>query len=89
VYKGVQIDALARHLQRKLMNDEAEGYEIVITLMALVKDNKIQEKDIRPMLMTIYFNNVEGVMRALKRAHQLIDEEMIDSVLKDVRDARS
>ncbi|MEC0276860.1 hypothetical protein [Peribacillus frigoritolerans] len=84
MYNESQKKALALHLQNKFM-EGVKGYEIVVTLMALVKRKDLKESDVQPILMTVHFDNVEGVMRSLQKAHELLDEELIESILNDVK----
>lgn len=84
MYDKEQVKTLGKYLQRKFILGEVEGYEVVVALIAMEQDDIIKEEDIKPLLMVIHSNNTEGVIRSLKRAHGLIDEEMINSIVKEV-----
>lgn len=87
MYNEQQKKALALHLQNKFM-EGVKGYEIVVVLMTMIKDKRLKESDVRPILMTVHFNNLEGVIRSLSKAQELIDDEMIDSILSEVKPHR-
>lgn len=61
-----------------------KGYEIVIALLALIKENKITENDIIPIMNYVYDNNFVEVYNALNMARALVDDELIDDILKEV-----
>ena len=52
---------------RKKFIEGYEGYEIVITLLALIKEGKITEDDILPIMNYVYTGNDTGVYNALKK----------------------
>lgn len=83
-YNEQQKSALGKLLQDRFMSGEAEGYEIVVALMAMIKDGRLKEKDVQPILMTVHSHNAKGVIRSLAIAKELLDEEMIDSILADI-----
>ncbi|NGQ95311.1 hypothetical protein G3578_09105 [Brevibacillus sp. SYP-B805] len=72
---------IAYQFRDKFVNGDAEGYEIVIALMAMVKQGKIGLDDVKPILTIVHMGNLEGVMRSLQRAHSIIDDDLIDSIL--------
>ncbi|MEK5060984.1 MULTISPECIES: hypothetical protein [unclassified Paenibacillus] len=85
-YSKSQMDAIAQHLRDRFVAGEVEGHEIVVALISMVKADRILLDDVAPILYTVYFGNPQGVMVALEKAHTLIDEEMIDSIIKEVND---
>ena len=75
--------AVALQMRDKFIKGDAEGHEIVIALMALVKKGRISLLDVKPILTIVHMGNLEGVMRSLQKAHSLIDDELIDSILNE------
>jgi hypothetical protein len=88
VYNEQQKRALALNLRKKFLDGEAEGYEIVVALLAMVKDKRLKEKDIKPILMTVHMNNPVGVMRSLQRAYEIVDDDMLNEIIQEIK-ARS
>lgn len=83
-FNKTQVKALGLHMQNRFMSGQAEGYEIAVALIAMVKDGKLDEKDVKDVLLRVYFNNPEGVIRALAKARELIDEDMINEIIDEV-----
>lgn len=80
-----QKEALSIHLKKRFMSGEVEGHEIVVALLAMVEAGNILLGDIKNIMMSVFFENHEGVMRALLRAHQLVDDVMIDQIIREVK----
>ncbi|SNS23642.1 hypothetical protein SAMN05446037_1006154 [Anaerovirgula multivorans] len=76
------METLKKHLRDKFMAGESEGYEIVIALLTLVKAEKIGEEDILDILMFVHFDNLKGVLSSLVKASELVDDDMIDDIIK-------
>lgn len=85
-YSDNQKKALAVHLRNKFMKEGYEGYEIVVALMAMVKAESIVLEDVRPILTTVHFGNQEGVLKSLRKAYEIIDDEMINEILKQTNE---
>ena len=85
MYNILQKKQLANLLRKRYLDGEAEGYQVVVALMALVKDGKIEESDIQPILLEVHGNNKEGVVRSLQRALSLVDGDMLNSILNEVK----
>jgi len=77
-------EIIIQQLKNKLLKNEVKNYEIVVALIAMTKAEVIKLDDVQPMLMEIFSNNIYDLMDALIKAHDLIDEDLIDSILKDV-----
>jgi hypothetical protein len=69
---------------RKKFIDGYEGYEIVIALLTLLKEQKITEEDILPILDYVYMGNSIGVFNALNKARALVDDDLINEIIKEV-----
>lgn len=82
MYKKGDLEILKRHLKDKFMNGEAEGYEIAITLLTLTEAKKIKEEDILPILQYVHSGNIKGVLTALVKASDLVDDLMIKKIIK-------
>lgn len=80
---------IGTYFKKKLEAGEAEDYEIIIALLAMVKDGKIKLSDIQPILFTVLSNDRWAVIRALKRANPLIDDDTLDLVLQGVHGGES
>lgn len=83
-YSKSQKDAVAMHLRDRFMAGEVEGHEIVVALISMVKAERIVLGDVASILLQVYFENPQGVMKALEKAHSLIDDEMVDSIIKEL-----
>lgn len=73
-----------KNIMRKKFIEGYEGHEIVIALLALVKDKKISEEDIIPIMDYVYMGNKIGVYNALYKAKALVDDDLIDDIIKEV-----
>lgn len=85
MYTEKQKQAIAVHLRNKFMGSEVEDYEIVITLMALIQQGKIIIDDVKPILETVYFGNLIGVITALEKASKIIDDKMLNTIINKVK----
>lgn len=77
------MENLKQYFRRKFI-EGYEGYEIVIALLALIKQEKILEKDILPIMNFVYMGNDVGVYNALNKARTLVDDKLIDDIIKEV-----
>lgn len=77
------MENLKRYFRKKFI-EGYEGYEIVIALLALIKQEKILEKDILPIMNFVYMGNDVGVYNALNKARTLVDDELIDDIIEEV-----
>lgn len=80
-----QKDKLIAHLQQRFMSGDYEGVHIAVSLMAMVKDHLLELSDVKPILLAVHFGNETGAIRALAKARELVDSDMIDSILKEAR----
>lgn len=78
---------LKDYMQKKFI-EGYEGHEIVICLLALIKEGKIKEKDLLPILSHVYMGNNIGIYNALNKAKALVDDDLIDDILKEVKNDR-
>lgn len=83
---GVE-DQLGSILKKKFVMQEVTGTEIVVTLMAMVKDEKINEDNMKNVLYTVFNYNYEGIIRSIQKANEILDDEMLDSIVTDVHKA--
>ncbi len=70
---------------RKKFIEGYEGYEIVISLLTLIKEGKITEKDILPIMNYVYNGNATDVYNALIKARTLVDDKLIEDIIKEVK----
>lgn len=77
------MDNLKKYFRKKFL-EGYEGYEIVIALLTLIKEKKLTEEDILPILNYVYMDNYIGVYNALNRARALVDDELINDIIKEV-----
>jgi hypothetical protein len=84
-YTDSQKDTLGVHLRNRFMAGEVEGHEIVVALISMVKAERLLLEDVAPLLSKVYFENPKGALKALEKAHSLIDDEMVDSIIKEVQ----
>lgn len=77
------MENLKRYFRKKFI-EGYEGYEIVIALLALIKQEKILEKDILPIMNFVYMGNDVGVYNALNKARTLVDDKLIDDIIEEV-----
>lgn len=64
---------------------DAEDYEIVVALLALVKDEKIKENDILPILEYVFEYDMVKILNGLNRAKVIVDDKLIEKVLEEVK----
>ena len=83
---GVE-DQLGSILKKKFLMQEVNGTEIVVTLMAMVKDEKINEDNMKNVLYIVFNYNYEGIIRSIQKANEILDDEMLDSIVTDVHKA--
>lgn len=88
LYSSEKRNALAIHLRDRFINGYSEGYEIVIALIILVKEGHLLEEHVREMLLIAHSNNAKGVMNSLKKAHGMMDEELLDSIIDAVNNEK-
>lgn len=81
------INYLKNYMKKKFI-EGYEGYEITIALLTLIKEEKIEEKDLLPILLYVYSGNRLGVYNALNKARALVDDNLIEDILKEVDDNR-
>lgn len=80
------LEQLSNYLKLKFSGGEVEGYELVVALMAMVKDKKIDKSDIRPILFKVFEGNIEGIARSLDRASKVVDEKLLNEIVNEVRE---
>ncbi|WMT39303.1 hypothetical protein RE628_17780 [Paenibacillus sp. D2_2] len=88
-YSKSQKEAVANHLRNKFISGETEGHEIVVALISMVKAERLLLEDVAPILLKVYFENPQGVLVALEKAHSLIDDEMVDSIIREVNEDKN
>lgn len=66
----------------KYESGQVEGYHIVVALIAMVKDKKIKLDDVHTMLIEILGGDMEKSLKALSVAHDVIDDNIVDQVVK-------
>ncbi|MGA4519235.1 hypothetical protein ACPA0F_18415 [Solibacillus silvestris] len=81
------VDQLADYLKMKFMAQEVTGTELVVALMAMIKDGRINETDMRNILLSVFNNNIEGIVRSLNRANKILDNNLLVTIVNDVRKA--
>lgn len=62
----------------------AEGYEIVIMLLALAKQEKLGETEILDIANYVFDNNSEEVLNSLLKAKAIANDKMLDSILTEI-----
>ena len=83
------VDQLAIYLKKKFLTQEIAGHELVVALMAMIKDGRIKENDMMKILLVVFNNNLEGVVRSITRANQILDDSLLTTIVDDVRKASS
>jgi hypothetical protein len=80
---NLNIEYLKNYMKRKF-EEGYEGYEIVVALLTLVKEKKIEEKDILPIISYVYNDNSIAVYNALNKARELADDKLIEDIIKEM-----
>jgi hypothetical protein len=83
-YSPKQIEAVTKELQNRFVAGEVKNYEIVVTLIAMSEAGRISQTDIKDMLYNVFFGNPKGITRALEVAKDIIDKDLIDTIVKEV-----
>lgn len=87
-YNDSQKLELIKSFKTKLLNGEAKGYEIVIALITMVKAKRLRLSDVKPILISIFDHDLIGLLEALEKGRMLIDDELVDSVIRDVEQGK-
>ncbi|MCM3135987.1 hypothetical protein M3629_24760 [Paenibacillus polysaccharolyticus] len=85
-YSQSKTENVANHLKMRFMEGNVEGHEIVVALISMVKAEKIELDEVAPILQTVFFEQPQGILLALKKASSLIDDQLIDSILQEVNE---
>lgn len=65
-------------------NEGTEGYEIVVMLLALVKQGKLVEEDVLDIMNYVYDDNSEGVLNSLVKAKSIVSDDVLNDILNGV-----
>lgn len=82
-----RVEQLSNYLKEKFLLHEVTGPEIVVTLMAMVKDGRLEEENIKEILYTVFNYNTEGIVRSIQRANLILDDDLLNSIIEDVNKA--
>ncbi|NHN28543.1 hypothetical protein [Paenibacillus agricola] len=87
-YNEVQIEAVIKMMRDKHVSGDVESHEIAVALTAAVTAGRLSAYEMKYVLCSVFYNNVAGVIHALKRAGQIIDGQMIANIINEVESAR-
>ncbi|MEK3838176.1 MULTISPECIES: hypothetical protein [unclassified Paenibacillus] len=79
-----QVTAIANELQRRVHSGEAKDNIVVVTLLSMAKAGRLSSMNINKILHDIYDDKVK-ILAVLIEAQKVIDEEMVNSIIKEVR----
>lgn len=82
-------DQLTQYLKQKFETGQVDGPSLVVSLFAVEKNGKIKPSDIQTILKDIFENNLRGLIRSLKTAKEVINEEMLDEILREAKQKTS
>lgn len=80
-------EQLGSYLKQKYLLDEVSGTEVVVTLMAMVKDGRINEDNMRNVLYVVFNYNYEGIIRSISKASEILDDNLLNDIVTDVHKA--
>lgn len=82
-YTKAQVNTVAKEMQRRYIEGEVEGHEIVLALLAMEKAGRITIEDIRFILLYIFYGNRQAVIRVLAKAGNMVTAELIDAIINE------
>lgn len=88
MYSSEQVNAVKEYLKTKFFKGEIESVELVTTLIAMNRAEKISENDVANIVLDIYMGNVEGALRALEKASHILSDNDIDLILHNLEKKR-
>lgn len=80
MYSPEQLVAVKNRLREHLLSGSYEPYEIVIAVLAMYKSERIAENQIAEILKFVFQSDTE-VLKALAKAKQVYDSQIIDRIL--------
>ncbi len=83
MYNKKQLEVITADLQCRIVKGTAKPYEIVIMLVVMEKAGKITVESIKDVLLDVLGNKV-AVLKALNKALPLIDDKMIEDIVREV-----
>jgi hypothetical protein len=83
-YNQNQVAAIREQLRLRLQSGEAEGAEIVVALVSMQKAGRLATGDIKQILLYVYSKDKLSILKALHQAGQLMDQEMIMDIIREV-----
>lgn len=83
-YTKEQVQKVSAEMRRRYMSGEAEGYELVVALVAMVRAGRIDVKDFKSIILDMHLGNPMGAVRTIEKAKPFVDPESIESILKEV-----
>ncbi|WP_145052675.1 hypothetical protein [Paenibacillus xylanexedens] len=86
-YSPAQVAAIGEELRRRVIAKEATDSGIVTTLVTLHSLGRITEKEVRELLDRVYQSKTK-IIAVLIDAQQYVDEDLIQSVRKDIEAAK-
>lgn len=88
MYTDKQLENVIQFLDAKYLLGEIEPHELVVTLLSMVKAEKINESQAAHVLMRIFMDNPEAVKKALDKAKIVADDKTLDEIVKKVNDKK-
>lgn len=88
MYSSEQVNAVKEYLKTKFFKGEIESLELVTTLLAMHRAEKITEDDAANIVLDVYMGNAEGALRALTNASKVISDNDIDQILINLEKKR-
>lgn len=77
-------ERIALYMKEKYIKGEAKGYEIIVALIAMAKDGRIDIDDIKPILMNV-IDDPKELLNELQIAYEIVDEELVNSIIEYVQ----
>ena len=65
-------------------NKGTEDYEIVVMLLALVKQGKLKEDEVLDIMSYVLDNNFKAILNALVIAKSMVDDDVLNKIINGV-----
>ena len=88
MYSNEQVNNVSKYLKNKFLNGGIDSIELVTTLMAMYRAEKLSEDDVVKIIVDVYMGNIKSAIKALHKTSILISDEDIDQILHNLEKKR-
>lgn len=84
MYSKKQAIAVAEELRKKFVEGIATAYEIVLLLLIMEKEKRMNVEMVTATLMTVFDGDKENVLKALGNAKNQVTDKLIEEIVADI-----